>query len=162
MRADRATASQTCQLSNPSRHSFSVTSVPAMSFITVAAATLPSVPLDFQGNRDRILESIRIAKEKGATLRTGPEARVPSAREIVYKAANSLIARDPRIWVIHAYSVLHTECSASPVTDSLSKLPGPPSRYVETGAYFLYPPHTVKHLDLGRPEPVIAKGCCCW
>lgn len=44
-----------------------------MSFITVAAATLPSVPLDFQGNRDRIIESIRIAKAKGATLRTGPE-----------------------------------------------------------------------------------------
>lgn len=48
-----------------------------MSFITVAAATLPSVPLDFQGNRDRILESIRIAKQKGATLRTGPELEIP-------------------------------------------------------------------------------------
>ncbi|KAI1171259.1 NAD+ synthase [Nemania sp. FL0916] len=48
-----------------------------MSFLTVAAATLPSVPLDFQGNRDRILESIRIAKAKGATVRTGPELEVP-------------------------------------------------------------------------------------
>lgn len=48
-----------------------------MSFITVAAATLPSVPLDFKGNRDRILESIRIAKEQGATLRTGPELEIP-------------------------------------------------------------------------------------
>lgn len=48
-----------------------------MSFVTVAAATLPSVPLDFQGNRDRILESIRIAKAKGATLRTGPELEIP-------------------------------------------------------------------------------------
>ncbi|KAI5464958.1 NAD+ synthase [Mariannaea sp. PMI_226] len=44
-----------------------------MSYITVAAATLPSVPLDFKGNLERILESIRIAKEKGAKLRTGPE-----------------------------------------------------------------------------------------
>ena len=44
-----------------------------MSFITVAAATLPSVPLDFKGNRDRILESIRIARQRGATIRTGPE-----------------------------------------------------------------------------------------
>ena len=44
-----------------------------MSFVTVAAATLPSVPLDFFGNRDRILKSIKIAKEKGASLRTGPE-----------------------------------------------------------------------------------------
>ncbi|KAJ2969892.1 hypothetical protein NUW58_g9863 [Xylaria curta] len=48
-----------------------------MTFLTVAAATLPSVPLDFQGNRDRILESIRIAKSKGATLRTGPELEIP-------------------------------------------------------------------------------------
>ncbi|KAI0144661.1 NAD+ synthase [Xylariaceae sp. FL1272] len=48
-----------------------------MSFLTVAAATLPSIPLDFQGNRDRVLESIRIAKEKGATLRTGPELEIP-------------------------------------------------------------------------------------
>ncbi|KAJ8126376.1 hypothetical protein O1611_g7262 [Lasiodiplodia mahajangana] len=48
-----------------------------MSFLTVAAATLPSVPLDFQGNRDRVLESIRIAKAKGATLRTGPELEIP-------------------------------------------------------------------------------------
>ncbi|KAI4591800.1 hypothetical protein KJ359_012180 [Pestalotiopsis sp. 9143b] len=42
-----------------------------MSFVTVAAASLPSVPLDFKGNRDRILESIHIAKDKGALLRTG-------------------------------------------------------------------------------------------
>jgi hypothetical protein len=48
-----------------------------MSFITVAAATLPSVPLDFGGNRDRILRSIKIAKKKGATLRTGPELEIP-------------------------------------------------------------------------------------
>ena len=48
-----------------------------MSFITVAAATLPSVPLDFAGNRDRILESIKLAKDKGAKLRTGPELEVP-------------------------------------------------------------------------------------
>jgi hypothetical protein len=50
---------------------------PKMSFITVAAATLPSVPLDFGGNRDRILQSIKLAKEKGASLRTGPELEIP-------------------------------------------------------------------------------------
>lgn len=48
-----------------------------MAYITVAAATLPSVPLDFLGNRDRILESIHIAKAQGATLRTGPELEIP-------------------------------------------------------------------------------------
>lgn len=46
---------------------------PAMSYITVAAATITSVPLDFKGNLTRILESIRLAKEQGAKLRTGPE-----------------------------------------------------------------------------------------
>lgn len=50
---------------------------PIMSFVTVAAATLPSVPLDFTGNRTRILESIKLAKEKKATLRTGPELEIP-------------------------------------------------------------------------------------
>ena len=44
-----------------------------MSYITVAAATITSVPLDFKGNLTRILESIRLAKEQGAKLRTGPE-----------------------------------------------------------------------------------------
>lgn len=50
-------------------------------FITVAVATLPSIPLDFIGNRDRIIESICIAKERGATLRTGPELEVPGYGE---------------------------------------------------------------------------------
>ncbi|PHH87654.1 hypothetical protein CDD83_8588 [Cordyceps sp. RAO-2017] len=48
-----------------------------MSFITIAAATLPSVPLDFRGNLERILESVRIAKAQGARLRTGPELEIP-------------------------------------------------------------------------------------
>lgn len=47
-----------------------------MSYITVAAATITSVPLDFKGNLARIRESIRLAKEQGAKLRTGPEVRV--------------------------------------------------------------------------------------
>jgi NAD+ synthase (glutamine-hydrolysing) len=32
--------------------------------------------LDFEGNLERILESIRIAKKKGAKLRVGPELEV--------------------------------------------------------------------------------------
>ncbi|POS81283.1 glutamine-dependent NAD(+) synthetase [Diaporthe helianthi] len=48
-----------------------------MTYISVAACTLPSVPLDFQGNRDRIIQSIRVAKQKGATIRTGPELEIP-------------------------------------------------------------------------------------
>jgi hypothetical protein len=33
--------------------------------------------LDFQGNMDRILKSIQIAKERGASLRVGPELEIP-------------------------------------------------------------------------------------
>ena len=49
-----------------------------MPFVTISAASLPSVPLDFQGNRDRILTSIAVAKQKGALIRTGPELEICS------------------------------------------------------------------------------------
>lgn len=41
--------------------------------ITVAVSTLNQWALDFAGNVARILESIRLAREAGATYRTGPE-----------------------------------------------------------------------------------------
>lgn len=44
--------------------------------ITVASATLNQWALDFEGNLDRILQSILDAKEMGATLRTGPELEI--------------------------------------------------------------------------------------
>ncbi|QLG71984.1 hypothetical protein HG535_0C03370 [Zygotorulaspora mrakii] len=44
--------------------------------ITLATCNLNQWALDFEGNRDRILESIRIAKEKGARLRVGPELEI--------------------------------------------------------------------------------------
>jgi NAD+ synthase (glutamine-hydrolysing) len=47
--------------------------------IIVATCSLNQWALDFEGNLERILESIRIAKEQGATLRVGPEL------EITYK-----------------------------------------------------------------------------
>ncbi|KAF8329479.1 uncharacterized protein EI90DRAFT_3145957 [Cantharellus anzutake] len=45
--------------------------------ITVATSALNQWALDFGGNRDRILESIRISKGRGATLRVGPELEIP-------------------------------------------------------------------------------------
>lgn len=44
--------------------------------ITLATCNLNQWALDFEGNRDRIIESIRIAKEKNASLRVGPELEV--------------------------------------------------------------------------------------
>ncbi|KAK5992153.1 Putative glutamine-dependent NAD(+) synthetase [Cladobotryum mycophilum] len=77
-----------------------------MEFVTVAAATLPSVPLDFLGNRDRILDSIRIAKEKGATLRTGPELEIPG-----YGCLDHHLENDTEL---HSWEVL-AEIIADPV-----------------------------------------------
>ncbi|KAH8103877.1 glutamine-dependent NAD(+) synthetase with GAT domain-containing protein [Cristinia sonorae] len=44
--------------------------------ITVATCSLNQWALDFEGNLERILASIRIAKERGATLRVGPELEI--------------------------------------------------------------------------------------
>lgn len=44
--------------------------------ITLATCNLNQWALDFEGNRDRILESIKIAKDKGARLRVGPELEI--------------------------------------------------------------------------------------
>ncbi|RUS33099.1 hypothetical protein BC938DRAFT_473096 [Jimgerdemannia flammicorona] len=44
--------------------------------ITVATCALNQWALDFEGNLNRILESIRIAKKRGATLRVGPELEI--------------------------------------------------------------------------------------
>lgn len=48
----------------------------ALHRITVATCSLNQWALDFEGNLERILESIRIAKAKGAKLRVGPELEV--------------------------------------------------------------------------------------
>uniref|UniRef100_D8Q0P3 Glutamine-dependent NAD(+) synthetase n=1 Tax=Schizophyllum commune (strain H4-8 / FGSC 9210) TaxID=578458 RepID=D8Q0P3_SCHCM len=45
--------------------------------ITLATCSLNQWALDFEGNLERILTSIRIAKERGATMRVGPELEIP-------------------------------------------------------------------------------------
>ncbi|AET41461.1 glutamine-dependent NAD(+) synthetase Ecym_8175 [Eremothecium cymbalariae DBVPG len=44
--------------------------------ITLATCNLNQWALDFEGNRDRIVESIKIAKSKNAKLRVGPELEI--------------------------------------------------------------------------------------
>ncbi|GMM31068.1 glutamine-dependent NAD(+) synthetase [Martiniozyma asiatica (nom. inval.)] len=46
-------------------------------YITIATCSLNQWALDFEGNRDRIVQSITQAKSKGATLRVGPELEIP-------------------------------------------------------------------------------------
>lgn len=44
--------------------------------VTIAVATLNQWSLDFEGNMNRILQSILEAREMGAMYRTGPELEV--------------------------------------------------------------------------------------
>lgn len=44
--------------------------------VQVAVATLNQWAMDFEGNVERILLSIRLAAANGATYRTGPELEV--------------------------------------------------------------------------------------
>lgn len=45
-------------------------------YITIATCNLNQWALDFEGNRDRIIESIKEAKRQGAKLRVGPELEI--------------------------------------------------------------------------------------
>ncbi|KIP02994.1 hypothetical protein PHLGIDRAFT_26333 [Phlebiopsis gigantea 11061_1 CR5-6] len=47
-----------------------------MGHLITVATSLNQWALDFEGNLERILQSIRIAKERGATLRVGPELEI--------------------------------------------------------------------------------------
>ncbi|GJN90450.1 hypothetical protein Rhopal_003461-T1 [Rhodotorula paludigena] len=49
---------------------------PSGGLITVATCSLNQHALDFDGNLERILRSIKIAKERGAKLRIGPELEI--------------------------------------------------------------------------------------
>ncbi|ODV88980.1 hypothetical protein CANCADRAFT_132553 [Tortispora caseinolytica NRRL Y-17796] len=44
--------------------------------VTIATCNLNQWALDFEGNRDRIIESIKEAKSRGASVRVGPELEV--------------------------------------------------------------------------------------
>ena len=44
--------------------------------VTIAACSLNQWALDFEGNLERIIQSIQEAKEAGATYRSGPELEI--------------------------------------------------------------------------------------
>lgn len=44
--------------------------------VTVATCALRQWALDFEGNTNRIIESIKLAKAKGAKIRVGPELEI--------------------------------------------------------------------------------------
>ncbi|KAF8547479.1 glutamine-dependent NAD(+) synthetase with GAT domain-containing protein [Imleria badia] len=66
--------------------------------ITLATCSLNQWALDFQGNYERIIESIVIAKQRGATLRVGPELEIPG-----YGCYDHFLEGDT---VLHSWEVL--------------------------------------------------------
>jgi NAD+ synthase (glutamine-hydrolysing) len=66
--------------------------------ITLATCSLNQWALDFQGNYERILQSIIIAKERGATMRVGPELEIPG-----YGCLDHFLEGDT---VLHSWEVL--------------------------------------------------------
>jgi NAD+ synthase (glutamine-hydrolysing) len=52
------------------------TSIRRITLTRLCASSLNQWALDFEGNAERIIESIRQAKKAGATLRVGPELEI--------------------------------------------------------------------------------------
>ncbi|KAF7972744.1 hypothetical protein HWV62_17102 [Athelia sp. TMB] len=78
--------------------------------ITLATScSLNQWALDFQGNYERILESIKIAKERGATLRVGPELEIPG-----YGCLDHFLEGDT---VLHSWEVLAKILSSEATMD---------------------------------------------
>ncbi|CAE6350078.1 unnamed protein product [Rhizoctonia solani] len=69
-----------------------------MGHLFTVATSLNQWALDFQGNYERIMESIRIAKERGATLRVGPELEIPG-----YGCLDHFLEGDT---VLHSWEIL--------------------------------------------------------
>ncbi|KAI6149345.1 hypothetical protein BKA82DRAFT_995389 [Pisolithus tinctorius] len=66
--------------------------------ITLATCSLNQWALDFQGNYERIIESIAIAKQRGAAMRVGPELEIPG-----YGCYDHFLEGDT---VLHSWEVL--------------------------------------------------------
>lgn len=46
-------------------------------YVKIATCTLNQWAMDFEGNKQRIIESIQKAKDSGAKYRLGPELEIP-------------------------------------------------------------------------------------
>lgn len=75
--------------------------------VTVATCNLNQWALDFEGNRDRIIESIRRAKAEGASFRTGPELEVTG-----YGCLDHYLESDTYLhsWEMLAQIISHEDC----------------------------------------------------
>ncbi|SCZ87891.1 BZ3500_MvSof-1268-A1-R1_Chr2-3g05359 [Microbotryum saponariae] len=82
--------------------------------ITVATCSLNQWALDFDGNLERILESIRIAKQRGAKLRIGPELEITG-----YGCQDHFLEGQCGDTGWHAWEVLHKILEADDCQDMI-------------------------------------------
>ncbi|KAE8346023.1 hypothetical protein BDV24DRAFT_176960 [Aspergillus arachidicola] len=75
--------------------------------VTLATCSLNQWALDFEGNCERIIESIRQAKKAGATLRVGPELEITG-----YGVLDGFLEGDTFLhsWEMLARIIDHTDC----------------------------------------------------
>ena len=81
-----------------------------MTRLTVSTCSLNQWALDFDGNRDRIVRSIELAKSAGSTLRIGPELEIPG-----YGCYDHFLESDTEL---HSWQVL-AEILQSDVTNGI-------------------------------------------
>ncbi|KAL5531433.1 QNS1 [Sanghuangporus baumii] len=82
-----------------------------MGHLITVSTSLNQWALDFEGNYERILQSIRIAKERGATLRVGPELEIPG-----YGCLDHFLEGDT---VLHSWEILAKLLQSEIATDIL-------------------------------------------
>ncbi|KAM9913744.1 hypothetical protein OXX69_001320 [Metschnikowia pulcherrima] len=76
-------------------------------YVTIATCNLNQWALDFEGNRDRIIESIRQAKAVNARLRVGPELEVCGYGCLDHFAENDVYRQS---WQMYAQILEHPDC----------------------------------------------------
>jgi len=117
-----------------------------MSLITVAAVTLHTLPLDFEANRDAILEGIREARRQGATVIATPELCIPG-----YGALDHHLEADTFVhsWEMLSQIIVDEACKDVLVDVGL----GVRHRNVRYNSRVLF---TYKHIYLIRPKQCLA------
>ncbi|GEQ67601.1 hypothetical protein JCM33374_g1266 [Metschnikowia sp. JCM 33374] len=76
-------------------------------YVTIATCNLNQWALDFEGNRDRIIQSIREAKLQNARLRVGPELEVCGYGCLDHFAENDVYRQS---WQVYAEILRHPDC----------------------------------------------------
>ncbi|GAB1202302.1 glutamine-dependent NAD(+) synthetase [Aspergillus pseudonomiae] len=88
--------------------------------VTLATCSLNQWALDFEGNCERIIESIRQAKKAGATLRVGPELEITG-----YGVLDGFLEGDTFLhsWEMLARIIDHADCQDIVVDERAIQLP---------------------------------------